>query len=256
MIFIKIRKPAQRAGFVLISAALAVLVAICALISPAFVQAAPYRSQEPEAAIGAVKIKLSGPAAFPRIDGRDRNLDDILLATQSPAAAILSIYAEPGAWKKFQNSKSGDENGLNCHALISTPAPMAGQSLSLADFSKIKKDLSHNLKSSVKQERRLEKDLASVSDHQVEKAVGRLDSFAVLSEGDNFITYIQESSLEMKLKGRSKPRISRSISVTSTMLLEGKIINLQLTADSQGPARAKLESIAELWRDEFTKANR
>lgn len=226
-----------------------------AIFQPQTAWGKAYREQSPEAEIGSTKIKLTGPASFPRIDGQDRNLDDILLATQSPAAAILAIFAEPGAWKKFQSAGKNDDAGLNCHALISTPAPMAGRNTSLDDFSRIKKDLNANLKSSVNKERRLEGELASVSDHKVEQAMGRIEAFTVLHEGGDFIIYSLESSLEIRLKDRSKPRISRSTAITVTMLLEGKIINLQLIADVQGPKLKTLEKTAFSWHESFTKAN-
>lgn len=214
-----------------------------------------YRDQSPEAGIGSSKVRLNGPASFPRIDGLDRNLDDILLATQSPAAAILAIYAEPAAWKKFQARGKNDEIGLSCHAVISTPAPMAGRNITSADFQRIKKDLTENLKAGVARERQLEDELSTVSDHKVEKAVGRLDDFKVLEEGPAFISYRLDSSLEMKFKDKSKPRTSRSATVTSTLLLNGKIINLQLTADSQGALPADLEKTGRLWRESFLKGN-
>lgn len=225
------------------------------VVQPQTVWSKAYRPQNPEAAIGPVKISLIGPDSFPRIDGQDRNLDDILLATQSPAAAILGIFAEPGAWKKFQSAKKSEDTGLNCHALISTPAPMADRNTTPDDFSRIKKDLNSNLKGSVNKERRLEGELATVSDHKVEQAVGRIEAFAVLDEGKDFIIYRLESSLEIRFKDKSKPRISRSTTITSTMLLEGKIINLQLIADAQGPSRKTLEKTAISWHESFIKAN-
>lgn len=233
---------------------LVVLLSILGGQLPTAVAREAYRPQNAEAEIGSSKIRLSGPASFPRIDGLDRNLDDILLATQSPAAGILAIYAEPAAWKKFQARGKNDEIGLSCHAVISTPAPMAGRNLTSADFQQIKKDLAQNLSAGVKQERRLEKELSTVSDHQVEKAVGRLDGFTVLEESADFISYRLDSSLEMKLKDKSKPSTSRSATVTSTLLLGGKIINLQLTADFQGAAPPDLGKISRLWRESFLKS--
>lgn len=228
---------------------------LCAAWPPAEAGAEAYRQQQPQAEIGASKIKLDGPAAFVRIDGLDRNVDDIILATQSPAAAVLAIFAEPAAWKKFQGRGKKDETGLACHAIISTPAPLAGRNLGGADFARIKKDLAANLAGTVKVERRLEKELASVSDHQVERAIGRVEAFDILEEGDDFITYRLESSLEMKLKDRPQARRSRSISVTTTVLAGGKILNLQLTGNPQEAPAVDLNQLSRRWRESFSKAN-
>lgn len=220
--------------------------------------APPYQAQAPTAELGRVKVMLSGPPRFIRIDGLDRNIDDILLATQSPTAAVLAIYAEPEAWKKFNSSPGGtaDRPGLNCHALISTPAPMADRTVTAEEFEQLKKDLSHNLKNSIGQKRRLDNELGGVSDHQVESAQGLMESFEVLEEKPTFLTYRLVTSLELKLKKTKQPRRSRTVALSSTMLLNGKIINLQLVADDpQKITPAALEETAHNWRDEFQRKN-
>lgn len=221
------------------------------------VAAAPYKAQAPKAELGKVKISLNGPPSFVRIDGLDQNLDDILLATQSPAAAVLAIYADPEAWKNFNSQVShNDRAGLNCHALISTPAPMAGQIISVEEFDRIKKDLHQNLKNVVGRERRLESELAGVTDHQVESAKGLMESFEILEETPTFTTYRLTSSLELKLKDLKQLRRNRSVTLNTTVLLSGKIINLQLVVDDpEGRVPAKLEETARLWRDEFLNKN-
>lgn len=220
--------------------------------------APPYQAQALTAGLGRVKILLSGPQPFIRIDGLDRNIDDILLATQSPAAAVLAIYAEPAAWKEFNSSPVGaaDRPGLNCHAIISTPAPMAERTVKAEEFDQLKKDLSRNLQSVIGQKRCLDSELAGVSDHQVESAQGLMESFEVLEESPTFLTYRLVTSLELKLKKTKQPRRSRTVTLSSTMLLNGKIINLQLVADDpQKLTPAALEETARNWRDEFKRKN-
>lgn len=220
--------------------------------------APPYQAQAATAELGRVKVLLSGPKTFVRIDGLDRNIDDILLATQSPAAAVLAIYAEPQAWKEFSSSPGGaaERPGLNCHAIISTPAPMADRTVKAEEFDQLKKDLSRNLKSVIGQKRRLDSELAGVSDHQVESAQGLMEAFEVLEEKPTFLTYRLITSLELKLKKTKQPRRSRTVTISSTMSLNGKIINLQLVADEpQKLAPAALEETARNWRDEFQRKN-
>lgn len=230
--------------------------ALSLLLPLAAAQAAPYKKQEPTARLDGVAVKLAGPAAFIRIDGQDRNLDDILLSTQSPSAAVLAIYAEPAAWRKFEKSdKSGGQAGLDCYAVVSTPAPMAGHTVKPDDFKKIKADLSRNMKNAVRIERRLDGELGSVSDHQVEKASGRIDAFTVLAEESWFITYRLESTLELKYKGQPKPKISRSATWASTLVMGGKIINLQLVADPDSRATDGLDQAAQSWLSDFAAAN-
>jgi len=229
------------------------LIALLILAWPARLPAEPYQAQSPGASLGGFKIELEGPPSFVRIDGLDRNLDDILLATQAPSAAVLALYAEPGAWKSFQGAKP--EAGLHCHALISTPAPLADQVLAPADFSRIKKDLGKNLKASVNKERRLEGELAGVSDHKVKEARGLLESFTVLEEGPDFLTYRLVSSLELNYQESASPRVSRSTTISSTILLGGKIINLQLAAAPEGPGPDQLAATAGAWRKSFIGRN-
>ncbi len=229
------------------------IILIVFLAGPALAEAKPYQGQAPSARLGQATIDLQGPPAFVRIDGLDRNLDDILLATQSPSAAVLALYAEPAAWKTFQSRKN--ETGLHCHALISTPAPLADQNIKAGDFERIKKDLAKNLKASVKVERRLDGELAGVSDHQVESAKGSVESFTVLEEGDDFLSYQVVSTLELKYKDSASPRLSRSTTVSSTIVVKGKIINLQLVADPHGPGQGQLAETARLWRQSFTGRN-
>ncbi len=219
---------------------------------------APYQPQAPSAKLGQVDLALSGPASFVRIDGLDRHLDDILLATQSPAAAVLALYAEPKAWAAFQagsRKAAGDRPGLHCHAVVSTPAALAAQVISPAEFLKIKQDLIRNLTGAVKKERDLGGELSGVSDHQVERARGRVESFAVLADTPEYLTYRMESVLEMKLKGQAQPTVSRTMTVSTTLLLAGKIVNLQVAADPEGPPAAELEKMAQAWRDDFFRKN-
>lgn len=232
---------------------------LAALTAPHPAPAAPpYQAQAPAAELGRVKVLLIGPRLFVRIDGLDRNIDDILLATQSPAAAVLAIYAEPEAWKEFNSSPGGatDRPGLSCHAIISTPAPMADRMVKTEEFDQLKKDLSRNLKSAIGQKRRLDNELAGVSDHEVESAQGLMEDFEALEESPTFLTYRLATSLELKLKKTKQPRRSRTVTLSSTILLNGKIINLQLVADDpQKLTPAGLEETARNWRDEFLRKN-
>lgn len=214
--------------------------------------AQPYREQNAEATIGTVAVRLVGPPDFHRIDGLDRYLDNILLAAQSPAAAILAIYAEPKAWKKFQ-ADGRDETGLDCHAIISTPAPLADSEISQDDFARIKKDLAQDFQAAIGRNRVLDEALAGICDHQLEKAQSRLENFEILAEGPDFISHRLTSLLELKLKGQSASRINHSSTVVSTLLLEGKILNLQL--DSNWFDQDALAQIGLRWRESFLKAN-
>ena len=241
-------------SFPLALAALATFIWLADPISSISAAGPPYKAQESRISLGQTEVLVTGPENFIRIDGLDRNLDDILLATQSPAAAILGIFAEPGAWKEFQAAESGPTRaGLHCHAIISTPAPLAERTVTRAEFEDIGRDLIRNMSSLVNKERRMEGDLAGISDHQVESAIGRIESFTVLNQGPDHLTYRFESVLEMKLKGAPAPRISRTATVSSTLLFEGKIINLQLMADPQGPPVRQLERIAGVWRNIFSR---
>lgn len=235
-----------------------ILACLLALIQAGPALAEPYQAQAPAAELGQVRVALTGPDLFVRIDGLDRHLDDILLATQSPAAAVLAIYAEPTAWKKFnaRPSVTDGRSGLNGHALISTPAPMADRVITVADFAKIKKDLRDNLQNAVGQKRRLDGELAGVSDHQVESALGLMEAFEVLEESPTFLTYRLTSSLELKLKKTKQPRRSRTVALSSTLFVGGKIINLQLVSDDPQPwPPARLEEIARHWRAAFLDRN-
>lgn len=225
---------------------------IWVLASSALVQAGPYKAQEPKAVLGEAQVLIIGPENFIRIDGLDQNIDDILLAAQSPMAAILGIFAEPRAWKLFQDGldESG-QTGLHCHAIISTPAPLADTTVPESEFEEIKKDLTKNMYSAMEKERSLERALAGVTDHQAERAKGWIESFSIVNEGPSHLAYRFESVLEIKLKGIQAPRISRTTTVSSTILYEGKILNLQLMADPQGPEPRRLEAIAGKWRDEL-----
>ena len=211
-----------------------------------------YREQNPKATIGGTEVWLAGPPDFPRIDGLDRHLDDILLAAQSPAAAVLAIYAEPEAWKKFRDGLK-DKAGLDCHAVISTPAPLAEGHISPDDFAGIKKDLATGLQAAIGRDRALDEALAGVSDHHLEKATSRLESFEILADEPDFITYRLGNLLELKFKDQSASSLNRSTAVISTLLLNGKILNLQL--DSNLPDQTELDKTGRLWRESFLKAN-
>lgn len=216
--------------------------------------AEPYQAQAPQADFGDVKLNLSGPEKHVRIDGLDRDVDSILLATQSPAAAVLAIYAEPSAWKKFQSGlRKKDQTGLACHALISTPSAMASQTISAADFSQIKKSMLDSLKANVGRVHQLEGELGAVSDHQVERALGRIENFVVVDDSSHYVVYRQDSSLEMILKGAGQPRTSRATTVTATVLAAGKIINLQIVASPEGPPAGVLDKEVLSWLNLFIK---
>ncbi|UQZ88483.1 hypothetical protein C4J81_04395 [Deltaproteobacteria bacterium Smac51] len=217
-------------------------------------KAKPYQPQHSKATIGDVKITLAGPAGFNRIDGLDQNLDDILLSTQPANAAALAIYAEPESWKAF-NNRQGDEAqaGLHCHALITTPISLASEEINTEEFQAMMTEMAEGLKNDVQQKRDMTASLDLVSNHQVEKATGVVERFLVLDSAPNYITYSMSSRLDLKFKGVSDGRISRTNMVNSTILIDGKILNLHLMADDNGPSPEALAAMAVAWRASFTK---
>ena len=247
----KVFMPEQYTKFFRIASLILALVLAQAVGTP--IWAGPYQAQAPQADFGDVKLELSGPGKYVRIDGLDQDVDRILLATQSPAAAVLAIYAEPAAWQNFQKGQQKkDQTGLACHALISTPAAMAGQVVSVDDFGQIKKSMLDSLRANVGRIHQLDGELGAVSDHQVEKAIGKIESFVVVEEDPSYVVYRQESSLEMTLKG-ARPKISRSTTVTATLLAAGKIINLQIVASPEGPKAGVMEKETLTWLKSFSK---
>ena len=161
--------------------------------------------------VGEAEISLYGPEGLFQVDGLDSKVDEIFKKMQPEDSLLLAVYAEPVAWKNFKEAV----NGVGDPSMLDYYA-IIGTPKVTADLTTAPADFE------------IFKDVLTQVFRQA----------VLLDRQREYLTY-------------EIPMASGAKMVGSTILLEGKIILLNLYSSSENPYRDEVIGKAVSWRNSY-----
>lgn len=172
------------------------------------------------AKVGEAVIKLLNPSGMIHVDGLDANADAALkMILPGGGAQLLAVYAEPVAWAGFKKGLGpfGPQDLLNYYSIIITPPALVGEVISLERFAGLKENHVRPMTEEIRAE--------------------------ILDEQPRYLTY------QLVAKGLDDVVLFNQ--VTTTILVEGKVLNLTTVSRADNQFKDQFPKSALDWRDAY-----
>ena len=163
--------------------------------------------------VGEAAINVYGPAGLIQVDGLDPKVDELFKKMQPADMLILAVFAEPVAWKNFREAVNGAGEPSMLDYFASVASPRGTASLTITP-----------------EDFELFKDVLIQS----------FQNAVILGHTKEYLTYERHIAGGVKMVG-------------SAVLLEGKIVLLNLYSSAQNPYQTEVTDTAIAWRNAYLR---
>ncbi len=232
----------------LFSAAWAALCLVTLAVAADLPAQTPYKIQEPRAVLGQTEIDLIGPAGFHRVDGLDHDIDEMLTVFLPDSGREVAIFTDPRAWKSFYDEIYGDEPAdLAFYATI-TVGPEESPDLQQIDLEQVKRCFFDVLE--VDPAERVQ-EMDDFTGNLLEAGRTAITPLEPLERGERFVS--SAARLGLLQSGPEKGLVfkGRYSVIQSAILLDGRLVFLNLFSNEIGPPPEQVREAARAWRDDY-----
>jgi hypothetical protein len=208
----------------------------------------PYKPQEPRALLGQTEIDLRGPAGFRRVDGLDHDIDEMLAVFLPDSGRELAIFTDPRAWKTFYDEIYGENpSDLAFYATI-TVGPEESPEVPRIDLEQVKRCF---LKVPEVEPTERVQEMDDFTGHFLEAGQAAIAPLELLEQGEDFVSSATHLGLLQPGPGKELTFKGRYSVIQSAILLDDRLVFLNLFRNENGPPPEQVRELARAWRDDY-----